>query len=216
MALSVVKKRKWLDAGNVLSPERYDPRRQINAGEKNIPLEELIQTVTETVSAKSCNGPYIVLDTSNAREGVVVCRRQQTVNIGSTKKVVRPGDVVVSRLRPYLRQVAYIDGAIPGSNGAKILCSTEFFVLRSLTDESIAFITPFLLSSQVQEVLSAAQEGGHHPRVDEATVRGLPVPKSWYEKRREKSSCVEEMVKELRNSEDGIETLKDEVEKDLA
>ena len=118
----------------------------------------------------------LVLDTGNAQEGFLLSRRTPVPQseIGSTKKRVRPGDVR-SRLRPYLRQVAYVDEAL--ANGEIVLlCSTEFFVLRSHDDRCIAFLVPFLLSEPVQQVLALSQEGGHHPRFSETTLRSLPLP----------------------------------------
>ena len=68
-----------------------------------------------------------------------------------------PGDVIISRLRPYLRQVAFVDSDIRGYElSATILCSTEFFVLRAIEQESIAFLVPFLLSQSTQQVLAAS------------------------------------------------------------
>ncbi len=45
-------------------------------------------------------------------------------------------DVIISRLRPYLRQAAIIDqGLVADDNvSSMILCSTEFYVLRSKDD----------------------------------------------------------------------------------
>ena len=100
------------------------------------------------------------------------------------------GDVLISRLRPYLRQVAYVDRTIPVLSEAALLCSTEFFVLRSVDQQSIAFLVPFLLSVQVQRVLAASQEGGHHPRVRESTLLTLPLPSSLLETRAATSSAV--------------------------
>jgi len=47
-------------------------------------------------------------------------------DIASTKKVIAPGDLVVSRLRSYLREIAIV---LP-SDGITAVASTEFIVLR--------------------------------------------------------------------------------------
>ena len=146
----------------------------------------------------------LVLDTSDAREGIVSCRKEpvSAQEIGSTKKLVERGCVLISRLRPYLRQVAYVDGEVPGWDAdVPMYCSTEFFVLRSVDDQPIGFVVPFLLSGPVQTVLAASQEGGHHPRFNQNTLLELPVPRTLMERREEDSRRVEEAVSLFRRSE---------------
>jgi len=176
-----------LDAGLILAPERYDPRRATKALD-GIPLGEMVEVISDQVSAASCvkGRRYLVLDTGDAQEGVIhACKGLVNRDeIGSAKKRLHPGYVIVSRLRPYLRQVAYVDSGLFTYDGEEVdvLCSTEFFVLRS-KGEPIACLVPFLLSDPVQKVLAAAQEGGHHPRFNQATLRGLVVPNSLWSHR---------------------------------
>src|SRR5262249_48870012 len=152
-------------------------------------------------------GRCLVLDTSDARAGVVSARKVPVDGsaIGSAKKVTRPRDVLISRLRPYLRQVAFVDEEIPHAQGALLICSTEFFVLRSPAKRSLAFLVPFLLSRPVQQVLAAAQEGGHHPRVGDATLRTLPIPVALLEQRDAISATIEKSVKLYRKWEQGLD-----------
>lgn len=197
MALITVKTYRALGTGLVLAPERYDPRREFlhnGVVPNGVPLAELATTVRRTVSpAKNGSGRYLVLDTSDTREGIVIARKQPLSGeaLGSAKKVAVPKDVIISRLRPYLRQVGYIDDGIRNlESGVQLVCSTEFYVLRSVDQQSIAFLVPFLLSDAVQEVLAASQEGGHHPRFNEKSLLSLPVPRSIVEKRDEISADV--------------------------
>ena len=92
--------------------------------------------------------------------------------------LIRPRQVVISRLRPYLRQVAWVDAGLLAEQtpGTELICSTEFFVLESVGSASVAFLVPFLLSLPIQAVLAAAQAGGHHPRFNERTLMTLPIP----------------------------------------
>jgi len=199
----------------VLAPERYDPRRKLAVGIDSILLGDVVQGIRKTVSHSSgCNGEsFILLDTSDAREGIVISDKQPVNEIGSAKKIAEPGDVMISRLRPYLRQVAYVDSNIPYLGNLKILCSTEFFVLRSKDKKCIAFLVPFLLSSQVQNVLVAAQEGGHHPRFDEATLLNIPIPASWMKRREEISKIVRKAIRLYRESSQNIKELINEAER---
>ena len=63
-----------------------------------------------------------------------------------------PGDLVVSRLRPYLRQIALVHpSALALAGDRPLALSTEFYVLapRSPGDD-LAFLLPFLLSTEAQ------------------------------------------------------------------
>lgn len=191
----------------VLVPERHDPRRTSLAGSgAGTLLGDAAEILRTTASPKEADdgARFLVVDTSDAREGVLSCRKEPVAlaGLGSTKKVVEQGCVLVSRLRPYLRQVALADGGMPGWAGdAWVVCSTEFFVLRSPNDRSIAFLVPFLLSGPVQAVLAASQEGGHHPRFGQDALLDLPVPDSLVERRDDHSAKVEEAVAMFRRYE---------------
>lgn len=204
MALSVVRKRSELGDACVLAPERYDPRRAVAATASSPTLAEIAGVVRGTVHAGAKLGSCLVLDTSDAREGIVISRHpaEDGSKLGSAKKTVQPGDVIISRLRPYLRQVAFVDRRVPHAARASIVCSTEFYVLRSRdAGRSIAFLVPFLLCDRVQEVLAAAQEGGHHPRFSEFTLTTLAVPASLLETRDAVSRTVESVVRAYRDGE---------------
>lgn len=201
MAFISTRKASRLDPGFVLAPERYDPRREVRTNGGGIPLGDVAISVRKTVDSIAGIGPCLVLDTSDARDGLIIGGNRRAQEIGSAKKTFEAGDVIISRLRPYLRQVAYVDRAITALESPLRLCSTEFFVLRSVTDQSIAFLVPFLLSPQVQRVLAASQEGGHHPRVREATLLTLPLPSALLEARAETSSAIEHAAELYRQSE---------------
>jgi len=179
MAFSSIVNVDALDEGLILAPERYDPRRQLGHS-VGIAVADIAEIAGEHVSPASLDAAHIlVLDTSHAVEGFVRITPSNGTNpsLKSAKKRVRPGDVIISRLRPYLRQVAYVTPEIWAEDkGLTLLCSTEFYVLRSKDEQSIAFLVPFLLGCDVQKILSASQEGGHHPRFNADTLGGLMVP----------------------------------------
>jgi len=184
----------------ILAPERYDPRRAVEATDDSTRLKEIVRVLRNTVHELPTDKEAIVLDTCDAREGVITARKSRTNSIGSAKKFLSPGNVIISRLRPYLRQVAYVDSLIPNYSGA-LLCSTEFFVLESLNSQSIAFLVPFLLTEKVQTILAASQEGGHHPRFNESVLLNLPVPNEIIAARKKSSRIVEDAIKKFRASE---------------
>ena len=173
----------------------------------------------DTVTAKDDpERKFLVFDTGDAKDGIIAVSKPPVPGsqIRSAKKRIRPRQVIVSRLRPYLRQVAWVDpgllaepelsaGAREGASSetepaVELTCSTEFFVLEPIDSASIAFLVPFLLSAPVQAVLSAAQEGGHHPRFNERTLTTLPIPASLAEQAQEHSARVERAVTQAREA----------------
>jgi hypothetical protein len=215
VALISVIPRAELEGLCVLAPERYDPRRRsfpaASGQGRGKPLRSLVRHERRTVNPTDRDErPCVVFDTSDAQEGIVVPRKQpiRVRDIGSAKKVIEANDLIVSRLRPYLRQVAFVDPAVAErASEALLLCSTEFFVLRPLDPQSLAFLVPFLLSRPVQTVLAAAQEGGHHPRFNEATLLGLPVPEELIRRRDNFAARVEQSIRWYRQAQGELEGL---------
>ena len=98
--------------------------------------------------------------------------------IGSTKKKFQAGDVVISRLRSYLREIA----VVRTSPAVAAIGSSEFIVLRprenaksKLTPETLLI---YLRSLPVQTILKWSQDGSAHPRFDEDDLLAIPVPDS--------------------------------------
>jgi hypothetical protein len=94
-------------------------------------------------------------------------------DIGSMKKVLRDGDVAVSRLRAYLKEIAVVrtGDAIPSVG------SSEFIVLRpNGTEISPEALMVFLRSAPVQTILKWCQDGSQHPRFSEGDLLSIPVP----------------------------------------
>lgn len=186
MANVTIKRLGDLDAKWVLAPERYDLRRGLlgpaGGDTSTVTLGQLAEVVRQTFSPTSRGAEgrrFVVLDTSDIREGLIVGRKPTVYGseIGSAKKIFVRNDVLISRLRPYLRQVAIVDeGFVLNAGGAELACSTEFYVLRSRSPVRIDFLVPYLLSAPVQKALAASQEGGHHPRFDESVLLRIPVP----------------------------------------
>ena len=97
--------------------------------------------------------------------------------IGSVKKTFKDGDVVISRLRAYLKEIAVVrtSGDIPSVG------SSEFIVLRpkmGQRDISPETLMVFLRSAPVQTVLKWCQDGSQHPRFSERHLLSIPVPEA--------------------------------------
>lgn len=97
----------------------------------------------------------------------------ESAEVGSTKKIFRQGDVLISRLRPYLKEVSFV-----GFNDVQKLASTEFIVLRKRKDSKFPPQTlfAFLMTGEVQKILFWSQGGTEHPRFSENLLMSLRLP----------------------------------------
>lgn len=194
----------------VLSPERY--LSTLGRGD-GVPLGELV--VERRVLVDPSRDPdLLVCDTSHARDGRLDLASAVRDGAGtkSPKKIAFEGDLLVSRLRPYLRQVAFVHpeafDARPRSSRSspsprssrprRLALSTEFYVLApKKTGDDLAYLVPYLLSDDVQASLAAAQEGGHHPRVPSESLLALAVPKRLVADRARVSRRVRDALADL-------------------
>jgi hypothetical protein len=170
----------------VLAPERWLAAPRDDAG---VPLSELVTERSERVADLES---ALVLDTTHAKDGVLdipAGLRAAGSNAKSSKRACFEGDIVVSRLRPYLRQIAFVHPRALATAGRPIALSSEFYVLAPRAGD-IAFLLRFLLSEDVQAILAAAQEGGHHPRVPRSALLSLRVPDAMIAKRKKLSREV--------------------------
>ena len=184
-------------ASGSLSPEQWLARSTLRASAPGVALSQ-IASATKKGSART-PGRAIVLDTAHAVAGLLRLPESDVANARSRvshKKFVPEGSVIVSRLRPYLRQVAWVPIGLRATIADRVIvCSTEFYVLTPNGDESIAFLVPWLLSSAVQDIFAKATTGGHHPRFDEALLWSLRVPQAVWRKRASLSRRVEEATR---------------------
>ena len=220
MGICVLRRVAALGERLVLAPERYHPGRRVELVARRC-LSDYVECVTETVSAKSwrSSSTLLILDTTHAYEGFVLCRHDPVAahEMGSNKRQVQPGDVIVSRLRPYLRQVAVVDEALfrLAPRGNAVVVSTEFFVLRGRVGFEAAGLVPFLLSEPVQAALRAGQEGGHHPRFGRDLLLSLPVPEGVARSQRQTAQRIRGLAAALRRSSAAFRLLVAQVEAEM-
>ncbi len=190
----------------VLAPERYVGA----AGNDGVPLGDLVEERSGRIER---TGGTLILDTSHVRDGtidVAGALRDRSSGL-STKKCTRGGDLLISRLRPYLRQIALVHpGALAASADRPFAVSSEFFVLVSRGEgESLAFLVPFLLSCEAQRYLAGVQEGGHHPRVPRSSLFALRVPHALVGQRAETSKAVLDALAAFYDASSRLRTLVD-------
>lgn len=93
--------------------------------------------------------------------------------IGSTKRRFEYNDLVVSRLRSYLREIAIVKS----KGEPDCVGSSEFIVLRQRNQLlSPELLLVYLRSPYVQTVLKWSQKGSNHPRFDEKDLLNIPIP----------------------------------------
>ena len=172
----------------VLAPERH-----LFARGAGVPLGELVVERRERVRDLPS---ALVLDTTHAKDGVldVHAAARDPSSVKSAKKLAKEGDLLVSRLRPYLRQIALVHPEAARLAGRPLAVSPEFFVLSSEDGDDLAWLVPFLLGPVAQRALADAQEGGHHPRVPRASLFALRVPRARVRDRAETSRAVRDAL----------------------
>ena len=102
-------------------------------------------------------------------------------DIGSMKKVLRDGDVAMSRLRAYLKEIA----VVRTSGNIISVGSSEFIVLRP-KDNIISpeTLMVFLRSAPVQTILKWCQDGSQHPRFSESDLLAFLFQTPWHKSQR--------------------------------
>ena len=192
-----------LDEGYVLLPERYNQQRYTFS--TGIPLLELVSYGSETINCiQLANHNYLVLDTSNSIDGFIKIQKTDfNKKVESSKKILHKGSIIISRLRPYLRQIGFIDNDLI-TKDTLLVGSSEYYELVPKNNESLAYLIPFFMSENIQSYLQASVEGGNHPRFRQIALSKLKVPEDLYVNRHEISKEFEKYIKTLRIGYNGL------------
>lgn len=177
---SIIKKSQ-LEGALRLDAEYYQPEK-LNfikiltlKGKRRIRDEFIIVNEVFDPKRNTLREPTIVFDLPDIQNYLLEKKEpiKNISEIGSTKKIFQQGDVIISRLRPYLKEVTYV-----GFNENLKLASTEFIVLRKKKD---SFYYPqtlfvFLITDMVQIILTQSMGGAEHPRFKEDILLDLYLP----------------------------------------
>lgn len=182
MAVWSVIKVSDLYTGNRLGAEFYHPDKlkalELLKNRSTQSIRDFFKNVRKILNPSTTEkifiDPTFVFDLSDIEdyflgEGLQV---KDTAEVGSAKKIFRPGDVLISRLRSYLQEIAFVD------HEGTLLGSTEFIVLRKKQETNIPaeYLFVFLMTKEVQDVLLWSQEGTNHPRFQDSVLLDLPLP----------------------------------------
>ena len=189
-ALDVLGKSGGPTLGEIVSSVRdmYDPS-AASAGElvRNFDLTDALQ-------------PELTDEMPPARAG----------EIGSLKKTMHAGDVAISRLRAYLREIAIVRT----SSAVPTVGSSEFVVLRPKNQDALSAgaLLVFLRSYPVQAILKWCRDGSQHPRFDENDLLAIPVPKQVWKVSAELDRLVNEAFAARQHAHELLERAKRAVE----
>lgn len=130
--------------------------------------------------------------------------------VGSTKKAFAPGDLVISRLRSYLKEIAVV---LPGGD-TPLVGSSEFIVLRPNPNAlPVEALLVYLRSPYVQTILKWCQDGSNHPRFDEKELLAIPIPERVTAIGKELTAKVKNAIAARRESQRLLSEAKEMVEK---
>ena len=158
-------------------PAKTEALAKLNAL-SNCTVGDCFNSVRELWQPDNDSGPHTVrnYDLTDALNPFLDGAKEPShrTTIASTKKAIRGGDLVVSRLRSYLREIALVQ---PG-DGLPMVASTEYIVLRPKQTGGVPVeaLMIFLRSALPQLVFKWSQDGSAHPRFDEKELLRLPLP----------------------------------------
>jgi len=180
MAVFSIIKLSELEGAKIFAPEFYHPAKIIskqrleNAGMKKI--KDYFYNVKEIFDPKTMHLTQqgVVFDLSDVTSYFLCGGKKVTSSeeVGSAKKIFFKNDVLISRLRPYLKEVSFI-----GFNEKLKLASTEFVVLRKKNNRYYPeTLFAYLISKEVQNILAWSITGTEHPRFNEDYFLKLTLP----------------------------------------
>lgn len=140
--------------------------------------------------------PYYIYDLTHSLGNFLQDVELTQNKLGSNKKQVKKDDLIISRLRSYLQEIAVVQ-----QKKFKQLVSTEYLVYRPKTELiSSNTLMVFALTKSVQTILSYSQYGTEHPRFYEFVFDEMPIPKVILELNHHIDSMIKEAYKAIESS----------------
>src|SRR5690606_4857297 len=151
------------------------PGKRLSNRFETLPLARVVQESKAAIEPSTLGDRgffYVGLENVESVTGdPVAITMVSSESVRSRSKLLKSGDVLYGRLRPYLRKVFLAPTPLSG------LCSTEFVVLRALEGVILpAFLREVLASEAVTEVVSRLQVGSALPRVSSKDLLKVEIP----------------------------------------
>lgn len=193
-----------LKKGGTFSPDFYHPERmsvlhmmQNTKGFRTAPLSELVEFFRNTVSPAESKYRYLGLAGVESNSGELSGVNEEAAGQAF---LYQKGDVLYSRLRPYLNKVLLAEEAG--------ICSAEFHVLRVKTPDLLpGYLAAVMRSPLVVSQAKHMMTGNTHPRISNDDVKKLCIPVADWE-------VQEAIVRELARRRAEARQLKQQAEKE--
>ena len=115
---------------------------------------------------------YVDIGNVALEAGIIDCVHMTFANAPSrARKLVKPGDIIVSTVRTYLKAVA----SIP-EDTERLVVSTGFAVLRVKTEADPRFLYRLVQSNPFVEAIVAASTGVSYPAINPSILGDISVP----------------------------------------
>lgn len=116
---------------------------------------------------------YIDIDAiDNKRQAVTEAKKIKSKNAPSrASRKLHKGDTIFSLVRPYLRNIAYIDVSL-----AECIASTGFYVCTPVAVLQSKFLYRLMTSSYVVDGLNKHMKGDNSPSIRKDDIENYPIP----------------------------------------
>jgi len=165
------------------------------------PIKYLVKHISEQTKKAPANEPYMALENIESYFGKY---QFQTENIDfeSTVKRFKKGDILFSKLRPYLAK-----SIISTQNG---ICVGELLVLRPGKEILASFLNFILLSPKVIDFINSSTYGAKMPRANWEFIGRIPI--AYPESIKTQQKIVNELNNELLEIDKAIANNQKEIE----
>ena len=129
--------------------------------------------------SKEPNESFTYIDIASINNKLNTIQNAKYLNIekdkipSRAKTLAEPGDIVFSKVRPYLRNIAIIPEK---GDGVPLIASTGFVVLRAFTGIEYRYLFYVSISSYLVNSMTQLMKGDNSPSCKKSDVLNCPIP----------------------------------------
>ena len=129
--------------------------------------------------SKEPNESFTYIDIASINNKLNTIQNAKYLNIekdkipSRAKTLAEPGDIVFSKVRPYLRNIAIIPEK---GDGVPLIASTGFVVLRAFTGIECRYLFYVSISSYLVNSMTQLMKGDNSPSCKKSDVLNCPIP----------------------------------------